>query len=349
MPPMAHTDSTSTGGAALHQQTVGGHLRMLAQLDPDREALVAGDQEYRATYSELLEQTGLAARGLMATGVAHGDRVAIWAPERYEWVVLGLGAARAGAVLVAIDPACDAAELGEALEATGSRLVALSRWFRGADHEALLAQVRDRCPQLRSVLVLDGEWHAFLEEGTHVSECDLGRSRGIGGRRRPGVRPAGRDHAPRAARRDRSRGTGTRGSARWTRSPTGPAWSCRTVPQLEPYPSTDNEARTQGGRNMHMHEAVIRAATSADRDELSRLASASHHRNPRGHVLMAERDHDVVAAIELGSGAVLAGPDAPSSADIQTLRRARYQVLRQGNGVGYARSRLRRLLAAPAF
>jgi len=100
---------------------------------------------------------------------------------------------------------------------------------------------------------------------------------------------------------------------------------------------------------MHMHEAVIRAATSADRDELSRLASASHHRNPRGHVLMAERDHDVVAAIELGSGTVLAGPDARGSADIQTLRRARYQVLRQGNGVGYARSRLRRLLAAPAF
>ena len=171
--PMAHTDSTSTGGAALHQQTVGGHLRMLAQLDPDREALLAGDQEYSATYSELLEQTGLAARGLMATGVAHGDRVAIWAPERYEWVVLGLGAARAGAVLVAIDPACDAAELGEALEATGSRLVALSRWFCCTDHEALLAQVRDRCPQLRSVLVLDGEWHAFLEEGTHVSECEL--------------------------------------------------------------------------------------------------------------------------------------------------------------------------------
>ena len=41
---------------------------------------------------------------------------------------------------------------------------------------------------------------------------------------------------------------------------------------------------------MHTHEAVIRAATSADRDELSRLAIASQRRNPRGHVLMAERD-----------------------------------------------------------
>ncbi len=100
---------------------------------------------------------------------------------------------------------------------------------------------------------------------------------------------------------------------------------------------------------MHMHEAVIRAATSADRDQLSRLAIASHRHNPRGHVLMAERDRDVVAAIELGSGAVLAGPEARRSDDVEQLRRARYQVLRQSNGVGYARSRLRRMLARPAF
>lgn len=100
---------------------------------------------------------------------------------------------------------------------------------------------------------------------------------------------------------------------------------------------------------MHTHEPVIRAATSADRDELSRLAVASHRRNPRGHVLMAERDRDVVAAIELGSGAVLVEAQARGAEDIQQLRRARYQVLRQSNGVGYARSRLRRLLARPAF
>ncbi len=169
---MPDTDSTSTR-ASLHRHTVGEHLRKIAQRHPDRAALVAGDQEYHATYAELFEQTDLAARGLMATGVAQGDRVAIWAPDRYERVVLGLAAARAGANLVEIDPACDAAELGDALGATGVRLLAMSRGFRSADHEALLQQVRDQCPQLRCVLMLDGEWHAFLEEGTHVSECEL--------------------------------------------------------------------------------------------------------------------------------------------------------------------------------
>ncbi len=202
--PMAHSDSSSTR-TPVDQQTVGGHLRMIAQLDPDREALVARDQEYRATYAELLEQTGLAARGLMATGVAHGDRVAIWAPDRYEWLVLGLGAARAGAILVAIDPACDAAELGEALAATGARLVAMSRWFRDADHEALLAQVRDRCPQLRCVVMLDGEWHAFLEEGTHVSECDLAlREASVGADDPVCVRPAAMTHRDLLAGSDRA-------------------------------------------------------------------------------------------------------------------------------------------------
>ncbi len=203
---MPDTDSTSTR-ASLDQQTVGEHLRKIAQRHPDRAALVAGDQEYHATYAELLEQTDLAARGLMATGVARGDRVAIWAPDRYERVVLGLAAARAGAILVAIDPACHAAELGDELGATRARLVAMSRGFRGADHEALLAQVRHRCPQLRCVLMLDSEWHAFLEEGTHVSECELAaREASVSPDDRVCIRPvavthrellAGPDHAAR--------------------------------------------------------------------------------------------------------------------------------------------------------
>ena len=169
---MPHTDATTTP-APLEQRTVGAHLRMIAQLNPDREALVVPGQEYRATCGELSEQTGLAARGLMATGVARGDPVGIWAPDRYEGIVLGLAAARAGAILVAIDPACDAPQLGDALRSTGARVLAMSRSFRGAEHEAVLGQVREGCPQLLCVLMLDREWHAFLEEGTHVSECDL--------------------------------------------------------------------------------------------------------------------------------------------------------------------------------
>jgi fatty-acyl-CoA synthase len=169
---MPATDSMTTGTPP-EQRTIGGHLRTIAQLDPDREALIAPEQEYRASYGELFEQTGLAARGLIAAGVGRGDRVAIWASDRYESIVLGLAAARTGASVVAIDPGCDAGELGDALGASAARLLAMSRGCLGADHGELLGQVRERCPQLGCVVTLDGEWHAFLEEGAHVSECEL--------------------------------------------------------------------------------------------------------------------------------------------------------------------------------
>ena len=101
--------------------------------------------------------------------------------------MLGLAAARAGAILVAIDPACDAAgELGQALGATRARLVAMSRGFRGADHEALLADLRPVPAQLRCAVMLDGEWQPFLEEGTHVSELELAAREASVGARRPG-------------------------------------------------------------------------------------------------------------------------------------------------------------------
>jgi hypothetical protein len=100
---------------------------------------------------------------------------------------------------------------------------------------------------------------------------------------------------------------------------------------------------------MLSHDATIRAATAADNDELSRLAAVSNRCRPRGHVLMAERGAGVIAAIELASGAVLAEPANRRSEAVQLLKGCRYQVLRQSSGVGYARSRLRRLAPTPAI
>jgi hypothetical protein len=102
------------------------------------------------------------------------------------------------------------------------------------------------------------------------------------------------------------------------------------------------------GVDMHTHQSVIRAATAADQDWLSRLARVSSRRSPHGHVLIAERDCNVIAAIELGTGVVLAEPKNRSSDAVQLLRGTRYQVLRQGSGVGHARSLLRRLAPRPA-
>lgn len=69
------------------------------------------DQGYCATYRELWNEVGLAARGLLARGVRKGDRVGIWSPNRAEWTVTQLATARIGAILVTINPAYKAAGL----------------------------------------------------------------------------------------------------------------------------------------------------------------------------------------------------------------------------------------------
>ena len=87
-------------------------------------------QEFRATYRQLWDQVSLAARGLLARGVAKGDRVGIWSPNRFEWVVVQYATARIGAILVNINPAYRTSELEYALRQSGVSLLLLARAFR---------------------------------------------------------------------------------------------------------------------------------------------------------------------------------------------------------------------------
>src|SRR5579872_7327014 len=83
-------------------ETIGQNLKRTVERVPNSEALVVRHQDYRATYRELWDQTTRAARGLLAHGVKKGDRVGIWSPNRYEWVVIQYASARIGAILVNI-------------------------------------------------------------------------------------------------------------------------------------------------------------------------------------------------------------------------------------------------------
>jgi len=154
-------------------ETIGANLRRTVERSGDREALVVAHQRYRATYRELWEETGRAARALLAHGIEKGDRVGIWAPNRYEWVIAQYATARIGAILVNINPAYKATELAHALNQSGTRLLLLARGFRGTDYVALLGEVRGRCPALQKALVLDDEWGTLLRAGDGVDEARL--------------------------------------------------------------------------------------------------------------------------------------------------------------------------------
>ena len=129
--------------------------------------------DYRARYRELFEEVDRAARALLANGVRKGDRVGIWAPNRYEWVIVQFATARVGAVLVTINPAYKAAELEYALRKAGVSLLFSAHGFRGTNYTSMLDQVRGRCPALRDIVILDDEWQPFLAEGDAVDEREV--------------------------------------------------------------------------------------------------------------------------------------------------------------------------------
>jgi fatty-acyl-CoA synthase len=173
---ITHVDSYSAGPTAvpLLDGTIGETLRCTVELYPEREALVAREQGYRATYAELWDQVGLAARGLLARGIEQGDRVGIWAPNRHEWVVTQYAAARTGAILVNVNPAYKTTELRHALVKVGVKLLIHSRGFRETDYGAMVEEVRGGCPELGTTLPLEDEWESLLADGAGADESALG-------------------------------------------------------------------------------------------------------------------------------------------------------------------------------
>ncbi|GAC1315727.1 MAG: AMP-binding protein [Thermoleophilaceae bacterium] len=160
-------------GTPLLGETIGANLRRSVERFGDREALVVRDQSYRATYEELWEQVDRAARAFLARGVAKGDRVGIWAPNRHEWVVTQFATARIGAILVTVNPAYRPTELEYALNRAGVSVLVLARAFRQSDYVSMLGEVRTRCNALREVIVLENDWEALLDEGSRLGGEDL--------------------------------------------------------------------------------------------------------------------------------------------------------------------------------
>jgi fatty-acyl-CoA synthase len=161
-------------------ETIGENLRRTVDRYGSSDALVVRSQGYRATYRQLWDATTQVALGLIAHGVAKGDRVGIWSPNRFEWVIAQYATARIGAILVNINPAYKTSELQYALEQSGTSVLLLAKGFRQNDYEAMLAEVRARCPALRLALVLDEDWRTLVDSGRGVAAHVLeARERGL--------------------------------------------------------------------------------------------------------------------------------------------------------------------------
>jgi fatty-acyl-CoA synthase len=154
--------------APIHETTVGDVLRQAARQAPDRLALVAAwpgePVRRRWTFAELLAGAEQTAHALLAR-FAPGERVAVWANNIPEWLLLEFGSALAGITLVTVNPANRAGELTFVLKQSRASGIFLLPEYRGNPMADTLDQVRPGLPELREV-VLFSAWAAFCAGGS---------------------------------------------------------------------------------------------------------------------------------------------------------------------------------------
>jgi fatty-acyl-CoA synthase len=158
-------------------ETIGANFERTVARFPEAEALVSRHQGIRLTYAELNEGVDRLARALMAAGLEPGDRLGIWSPNCVEWLMLQLATAKAGIVLVNINPAYRTSELEYALNQSGCRVLVAAGSFKASDYEAMVEEVRGNLPALeRTIFLGTTGWDELLAEASGATDDEL-RSR----------------------------------------------------------------------------------------------------------------------------------------------------------------------------
>ncbi len=158
---------------ALLGETIGENLRNTCSNFPDREALICVEQNYRATYSVFWQQVTTVAKALLVINAEKGDRVGIWAPNRYEWVLMQYATARIGIILVNINPAYRISELAYVLGQSGVSVLVSALSFKSSDYKAMIEESKSLCENLREVIFLDQDWEHFLSKANKISDAEL--------------------------------------------------------------------------------------------------------------------------------------------------------------------------------
>ncbi|MDQ1619755.1 MAG: fatty-acyl-CoA synthase [Actinomycetota bacterium] len=170
--PPASADSYASGPSAvpLLGETIGANFERTVARFGEREAVVDCASGRRLTYSELDGQVDNVALGLLALGVAKGDRVGIWAPNCVEWVLVQYATAKIGAVLVNVNPAYRTHELGYVLKQSGVSVLVSATMFKTSDYAAMIEQVRGDCPDLRAVVLIGTDsWTELVDRASTVA------------------------------------------------------------------------------------------------------------------------------------------------------------------------------------
>ena len=154
-------------------RTIPQVLDRIADQFSGHDALVTKDR--RLTYGQLRDEVRRAAAAMIDMGVSAGDRVAIWSPNTWHWVVACLATTYAGGVLVPLNTRYTASEAIDILARTDAPLLFASGEFLGVDKAASID--RDKLPELRHIVRVpiekdDGTWDEFVARGTELDAAD---------------------------------------------------------------------------------------------------------------------------------------------------------------------------------
>jgi fatty-acyl-CoA synthase len=134
---------------------IGTHFDRIVERFAERDALIVRHQQICWTYRELKERVDAFAAGLLALGLNRGDRIGIWSPNNAEWVITQFATAKAGLILVNINPAYRPVELEFALNKAGCVALVTAAQFKSSDY---LAMLRELAPELATAA--PGNLHA---------------------------------------------------------------------------------------------------------------------------------------------------------------------------------------------
>ncbi len=171
---MVVTDLSYVHGAnsqPLLGQTIGAAFDATAAAHPDGMALIARHQGIRWTYAELKDRIDAFAAGLLALGLEPGDRIGVWAPNCAEWAITQFATAKAGLILVNINPAYRLSEAEYALNKAGCRALVIAVRHKASEYLGMVRELRDtgRIPLIEAVITIGDDPHRGCMSFPHVS------------------------------------------------------------------------------------------------------------------------------------------------------------------------------------
>ncbi|MFJ9387623.1 AMP-binding protein [Nocardioides sp. NPDC101246] len=149
-------------------RTISALIEKAKQTYADHPAIVDGTTTL--TYAELAAATDRAARAFLASGVRSGDRVAIWAPNRWEFPVAALGAQTIGAAVVPLNTRYRGHEAREILERSRATALITVNGFLGTDYVQMLHDAGPRPEHLLTIVDLACDWDEFLARGDEITD-----------------------------------------------------------------------------------------------------------------------------------------------------------------------------------